>query len=470
MAEPADSSWVLEDSSNIIQTQYFTEFAEESPGRFGTITNKLFKPSMEQITGDGKTLQVELNPGDTVRFSTDALGSFAAPDVFQATTLRVRFNRTTPASNDFSRISASCQTNDIDVENAGKGAIVDFVERMQRQIFPEYDEKLAVHRHLPRSAAICTISGTVKQNDRYYYKDASSTATNTTGARFVIAGGSISAFRAGTRIDVYNGSTLVAGNIAVTDSNPSDLSIGVAYISATGNNPVRQSTGGTGAIAALASGYTIYYSGERNAGMYSLGAYFSSPASTGDSFMGGVDRNSSGYRWMVPVTTRAGETSAVFTKSMLDDLGIAMGFRQEDQVAAVFTTDPTLHQKIRNEYTEAAFLNIPDGDNRLNRFANFGTQGLNYQHPVFGMVKIMADPLHPSNTLRVIVPETWRALYYGYRGLKMMPGIKGGWYRITDTTPNTGDSMFWKMDFYANQTDFCFKPWKNGQILNISAS
>jgi hypothetical protein len=203
--------------------------------------------------------------------------------------------------------------------------------------------------------------------------------------------------------------------------------------------------------------------------MYSLGAYFSAPTA-GESFIGGVDRNSSGYRWMIPVTSRAGATAATLTKSMVDDLAIAMGYRQEDEYGVVVTTSPDLHQKLRNEYTEAAFLNIPDGDNRLKRFANFGTMGLNYQHPVFGLVKVMSDVLHVPNAVRVIVPETWRSLYYGFRGLKMMPGTKGGWYRVTETTPNTGLSKVWKCDWYALQTDWCSQPWKNGQILNVQAT
>jgi hypothetical protein len=463
-AEPYDSAWLLEDVSAIIQQQYFPEFTEEAPGRFGSVVNKYFKPSMDAITGDGKTMQVEIAPGDTVRFGTDPLGAFAQPDVFQAGTLKVRFNKATPGSNDFSHISASCQTNDIDLEVAGRGSIIDFVERMFKQVMPEYDEKLAIHRHLARSCQVGTVNGTVKQNNTYYYADASATASNANGARFQVSNGSISYFRAGTRIDIYNGATLVAGNVAVTDSNPADLSIGVQFIS--GSNPVRNSTGD---LANIATGYSIFFNGEKNAGMYSLGAYFSSPT-TSDSFLGGVNRTDKSYRWLIPVTTRAGQTSATLTKSMIDDLAVAMGYRDEDEQGVAITTSPDLHQKIRNEYTEAAFLNIPDGDNRTKRFANFGTLGLNYQHPVFGLVKVMSDVLHTPNTVRVIVPETWRSLYYGFRGLKMMPGTKGGWYRVTETTPNTGLSKIWKCDWYALQTDWCNQPWKNGQILNVSAT
>ena len=278
--------------------------------------------------------------------------------------------------------------------------------------------------------------------------------------------GSIAYFRPGTRIDIYNGASLIAGNVAVTDNNPADLSIGVQYVQ--GSNPVRNSSGN---LFSAASGHSIFYAGERNAGMYSLGSYFSIPATSGDLFIGGVDRAAIANRWLIPVSTRAGASgNATLTKSMIDDLAVAMGFRDENEQGGVMTCDPLLHQKLRNEYTEAAFLNIPDGDNRLKRFANFGAIGLNYQHPVFGLIKIQADVLHTPNTVRFIVPETWRALYYGFRGLKMMPGTKGGWYRLNETTPNTGLSKIWKCDWYALQTDWCSQPWKNGQILNVSAT
>lgn len=466
MAEPFDSQWGLEDASAIIQQQYFPEFTEETPGRFGSTTNKYFKPSMEPITGDGKTMQVELAQGDTVRFGTDPLGAFAAPDMFQAAELKVRFSQQTASLNDFSHVSASCQTNDIDMTMKGKGSIVDFVERMFKQIMPEYDEKLAVHRHLTKSCQVGTIDGTPKQNTTFNYSQSTATpTTNAQGIRFPMTGGSIAYFRPGTRVDIYRGANRIVYNAAVTDSNPADLSVGLQHVS--GSNPVRNTDGN---LYSAASGDVLYYTGERNAGMYSLGAYFSIPATSGDSFIGGADRADKTKRWLIPVTTRAGASSATLTKSMIDDLAVAMGFRDESEQGGVMTCDPLLHQKLRNEYTEAAFLNIPDGDNRLKRFANFGAIGLNYQHPVFGLIKIQADVLHTPNTVRFIVPETWRSLYYGFRGLKMMEGQKGGWYRLNENTPNTGLSKIWKCDWYALQTDWCSQPWKNGQILNVSAT
>ena len=148
-----------------------------------------------------------------------------------------------------------------------------------------------------------------------------------------------------------------------------------------------------------------------------------------------------------------------------------MQSRQESEIGVTVVSDQAIHQKLRNEYTEAAFLNIPDGDNRLKRFANYGAMGLNYQHPTWGMVKILSDILMPSGNLRVLMPSLWRSLYYGPKGLKKMPGQGGGrsgWYRVTESTPNTGASMIWKCDWYALHCDWCFAPWKQGQVLGLT--
>ena len=469
MAQPYDSATYLSDVSALLQEQYFAEFTDETPQRFGSVTNKYFKPYEERIDGDGKTMQVQQGSSDGVRFSTNALSPFATPNAFTANELKVRFSQNVPASSDFSKVSASAQVSLIDIENGKGGAIIDFTEKVYNDIMPEFDEKLAIHRHLPRSAQLGVVSGAPRQNNVFNFEQAStSTITNTTGARIVVSSSSISYFRPGTTLDFYNGSTLVAGNIRVTDSNPVDNSVGLSFNSTVGNPSLYS----TGLLVSIASGNTIFFNGERNQGMYSLGAYFTSPATSGDSFIGGVDRNNSLYRWLIPTTTRVGATSAVLTKSMIDDLAVAMNFRMEEQIGVVITSNPTLHQKLRNEYTEAAFLNIPDGDNRLKRFANFGAMGLNYQHPTFGLVKVMSDVLHPDNQVRVIVPETWRTLYYGHKGLKFAPG-QGGmgfWYRVTETTPNTGQSLIVKCDAWALACDWCNKPWKNGAITNVTAA
>lgn len=467
MAEPFDSATYLEDVSAIAQTQYFPDFTEESPKLFGSTTNKLFDLDEQEITGTGKTLQFELSRGDTVRFSDTPLGAFASPDAFVPGTLTVRFNRQTTSSNDFSEISASAQVDDIDVQEAGKGSIVDFVDRIYRAIMPEYEERLAIHRHLPRSGIVAALDGsTVARNNSYYFSGATATASNTNGLRAIVTSGSIAAIRPGSRIDFLNPTTFAvnAGNVRVTDVNPADRSIGVEFV--TTGLPTRFSTGN---LANVGTTDKIVFSGEYNKGMYSMGAWFGRPTA-GETFMGGVDRTTSNYRWMLPTSTREGVTSAKINKSMFNDLAISMGFRSEDaQRGLVWMTDPTIHQALRDEIGEDAMIPLEADSPMGKRYAQFGFTGLNYQHGQFGIVKIESDPLCPPNVVRALSLGTWKGLYYGWKGLRPLKETGNHWYRMNETTPNTGRSKIWKADWYALQTDFCKLPWLNGQVLNVTA-
>jgi hypothetical protein len=469
VAEPHDAATFLEDVSAIAQTQYFPDFTEESPRLFGSTTNRLFDLDMEAITGVGKELKYEFSRGDNVRANSDPLGSFAAPDAFVPGNLTVRFNKQTTSANDFTELSASCQVDDIDIQMAGKGSIIDYVERIGSQIMPNYDNHMAILRHLPRTAVLGTLSGAVvARNDRLTHAQSTATASNTNGLRAIISGGSIAALMPGTRISFLNPTTFAvnAGNVAVTDTNPADRSFGVAF--ATSGVTAKRSTGnlanvGTADLIVFgnADGTTEY-----GKGLYSMGAYFARPAASGDSFIGGVDRNSTTYRWLNPTVTREGSSSATISKSMFNDQAIAMGFRQEAAMnGMVWMTDPTIGQALRDEIGEDAFIQIPVDDSRAKRFANFGLSGLNYQHSQFGICKIESDPLCPPNVVRVLAPGTWKGLYYGWKGLRPVES----WYRMNDGTPNAGRGKIWKRDYYALQCDWCIKPWLNGAILNVTA-
>lgn len=464
MAEPQDTATLLEDVSEIVQTQYMGEY-DEHYNRWGRTTNKLFKPATEIATGNGITAQTEVAPSDTARASDDILSEFHSPDSFEAVTLALRLNQLTPGSNDFTRFDSSAQVSDPDVKNSGRGAIVDLVKRIYNQVMPDFEEKLAIHRHLDRTAQVALVNGTPEANSGHHLSVSTGTATNALGGRVAIDAGSIAALRRGSRIDFVTAATTtkVAGNVRVTDRNTAELTIGFEFVS-TGIT-ARQSTGN---LASIANNNEIYFAGEQDKGMYSLGAWFSRPAATGDSFIGGVNRQTAANRYLIPTATREGLTEAPLTKSMFDDLAIAMGFQSEDEIGVVFMSDLVMHQRIRNEIGEDSFIQIPTSDARMKRFAHFGNVGLIYQHPTFGVVQITADPLSIPNRVRVIVPETWRTYWAWFRGLQPVRENGGHWYRTNQATPNTGKGLIWKADWYGVLVDWCRKPWMNGEILNIT--
>lgn len=467
MAEPLDSAVFLEDVSDIAQTQYFTEFTDQTGELLQQVTNKFFKPYAEEITGTGKTLQVKVRKADGVRFSNSPLSDFPSPDTFAPTTMQVRFNKTTSSSNDFSTIQCSVQTDDIDIQEAGKGSIINFVDELYDNVMPEYEFKVAVHRHLGRNGVVAYVNATPKQNNATYFSGATATGTNTTGLRVQMDTGSIAAIRAGDRVDFINPSSgaVRAGQIEVTDVNPADLSFGCRFVT-TGVVPARTSTGD---LSTVADNDYIVFSGEYNVGMYSFGAYHSA-ATASESFIGGVDRTAVNYRWLNMTDPRRGASSARITKSMFNDLAISMGYIDNKHDGGVILVDPKVHQTLRDDIGEDAFIAIDTDEKTKRRFMNFGSEGLNYQHSQFGVVKLIADPLANPNRATFLVPETWRSLFYGWKGLRRMPGANGGWYRVQSATPASGDSKIWKCDWYANQMDFCFQPWRNGQISAITAT
>lgn len=467
MAEPLDSAVFLEDVSEIFQTQYMDGWTEEFPGRFGSITNKMVKPHMEIASTDGITMQFKHGHADSVRTDTNPLGDMASPSVSEGGSLRIRFSRTTPSANDFTHVTAACQFDVYTLENKKKGTIVDIVKDVYDQIIPDYNEKLANLRNAPRTGRLALVNTTPKENDNRLFANATATADNTDGLLMKIDNGSIASFRRNIRIDFINPTTGVvnAGNIRVVKTNTALLEVGCEYVT-TGPAGHRS----TGDLANVADNDIIVYSGTYNKGMYGFASWFGIPT-TGESFVGGVDRFTSEYHFMVPQSTREGSSAEKIQAAHFDDLAIAMGFLSEDPMLGMaFVTDPTLHTALRRELGEDSFREIPVDDDRMKRFMNFGSIGLNYQHPTFGLVKIMADPLINPGTLRAIATETWKTVFVNHRGLK--PVTEGGshWYRMQQGTPNTGKGLIYKADWFGDQMDFCTQPWKNGQVLNLSAT
>lgn len=470
MAEPRDSTTLLEDVPQMIQKVYMDNFDPQYGNRHGKSLNRVFKVDSGETTGGGKTMQTEIAPGDNARASTEALGALAAPDHLEASSIEVRFNRATSALSDFTRISASCQTDIIDVEEAGKGSIRDFVKRMYSQVTESYEEHKAQLRHATRNAVLAFVNGSTGSNaaaTTTTWYAVTGSASNTNGMRCAVDNGSIANFRRGARIDFINPATglIRAGNCRVTDVNYANLTVGVSFTSSTAFPPWTS----TGDLSLVADNDYICRSGEYNQGLYSIGAWLSRPT-VGESFLGGVDRTSLAFRWMLTQATREGLAVTQVTKNMFDDMSITLGFLDDtSDLGPTITAFPTVVQTLRNQIGEDSFIQVPYGDSRLERFGNFGSSGLNYQHPVCGVVKVMADPLHPDNVIRVLSIGTWIEMYYGHPGLKAITEGGTHWYRMNEAAPNTGKGMMLKCDWFAMHCDFCKQPFKNAAILNISA-
>jgi len=460
----------LEDVSDMVQPIFYEKFDSQSSDYWGQTTNKIFKPKQRVFGGQGMTFQVNLGPADSVRFSNNMLGAIAAPQRLKPAQYNLRWSET--GTCDFSRTSASVAASYFDIENKSRGLIEDFVMEIYNSVDQSYEEKLAIHRNVRKSARLALVNGSPKQNNRENYTDATSgSVTNTTGARVSFDAGSRAYFRNNVRLDFYSAAgVLHAGNVLVTDINRVDSSIGVKFSS---GGPSGENS--TGDLSTVADNDEIFFAGERNSGIYSLGEYNNMPT-TGDSFIGGVDRTSSDFRWMIPTATRADATTLAatpskITKSMFNVLGEAMGYVDESGVGGIFQMCPEIHNTVRDEIGEQSFFQLPIGDDRMKRFAHFGSIGLIYQHPTFGVTQFVADALAPSNDVRFLTPDTWISGSYAVAGLQKMPGDGGKhWYRMNESVPNTGRAIIFKADWVGTQVDLCTMPWKNGVIKNVSAT
>jgi len=465
MADPLDSAVMLEDASEIVQELYFDKYEEQYASRFGSTTNKCFTPDPVPVMGDGKTMQYEVGPADSVRFQIDPLGEIASPQRIDPGQIKIRWNRQNTSAHDFTQMSARVQFDLYTLENGKGGAIVDLADRIYNSVQGDFNEKLAILRHSDRTAQLALVNGTPKQNNRSTLTDSASTPTNTTGVRLAIDTGSIAVFKPNARYDFINPSTgaVRAGNLRCTDiPNYADSSVGFEFVTSGLTGELS-----TGNIANIADNDIIVYSGTYNSGLWSFGAWFAAPVNSA-TFMCGANRESSSYRWMIPQRLSAG--SAPISKTLFNNLAIAMGYLGEDpQNSVVIMSGPKQHQAMRDEIGEDAFIQFPTGDERAKRFMNFGSIGLNYQHPTFGTVKIVADPLAREDRVLAIVNETWKTLSYAWKGLRPIKRAGGEhWYFLNQSTPNTGQGLIKAADWVGNIADWCTRPWKNGCIHTIA--
>lgn len=464
MAEPQDAAIMLQDASEIVQEEYMAKYDEQYQDRFGSVTNKCFSPEPETVGGDGLNMQYEVGPADTVRTQVNPLGDITYGQNISPGKVKVRWNQSNPTLHDFIQVSARCQFDIYTIENKSVNTIVNLSERIYNSIQPDFDEKLAVLRNSDRTAQIALVDGTPRQNDSEAWSSATATPTNLTGMRLKIDSGSIAVIRPGGRYDFIRPATgaVIAGNIQCTDvPNFDEKSAGFQFNS---TGPTGELS--TGALGSVADNDIIVYSGMYNAGLYSFGAYFGAPTTA--AFICGANRKSAGYRWMIPQRIDAGSNK--ISKALFNRMAIAMGFISENpNLPVAIKSDPTQHQAIRDELGEEAFIEFPTGDSRAARFMNFGTMGLNYQHPTFGTVKILADPLSLPTRIEFIVGGTWKTLSYGWKGLKILPGDGGGhWYRMNQATPNTGRGLIMAADWVGNVADFGTQPWKNGCVFGLA--
>lgn len=465
MANSDFASVALQDAGDILYELYMPGFNDQT-FTAGLITNRFIQPSKRRVDADGINIKFEIARGDSVRASTSPLGDFARSRAYTPQELKVRFD-TVASANDFTEFSGSATISMLDVMQKGRGGAVDHARKVYDELVKDFGEKIALKRNTPKSGLVALVSGTpTLATDQFYYLSTAGAATNAAGANLQIDGGPIGAFQPGRRYDFWSTSlsAMVATNVRCVYRNTSDNSVRFAFVS-TGQD---QSTGN---LANIADNNEIYLSGEKGMGLHSLVSWFTRPTST-DSFIGGVDRLDDDNMYLLTQATRDGiSTNSKIQKSHFNDLANAMNFNIEDGQTVAIRSDPLLNQAIRDEIGEEAFIQYPTGSDKQKRFAHFGSIGVTYQHPQFGVVTFVSDPLMIPNTIQLLDMDDWEGLFYGDSQPQFLPGEMGPFRIMASDTAGGGDSKFVKASAWIpGLCDFCMRPNRQGQILAVSAT
>lgn len=451
--------------SELLREQYLPEVAEHV-FRAGQITNRIFKPSSEgtTATGDGLTIQVVTGFSDSARSSRNVLKDFGNARQMRAENLKLRYQdspNSVASGNDFVRTETVAQLTQIELERGNDpGVALNLAERAYREMRDSWDMKHPVMFYSTANAKFAAVNGTKANNDALNFSDASSYTSGATSFRVPVDFGSVSAFKENTHWDFYNGDTLLADECRVTDFNPFDKSVGFTLTDA--------ST--VANCNAVVDNADIYRSGEKGNGYRgSLREWFDTPSS-GETFLGGVDRTTADYRWLNTQRYEATASGTVkVNRDQLDALADGMGYIDDGMdMGQLVLANTSVLQTLRKSIGEEALSN-QSADNDGNY--SFGQNQLSYIHPTFGKVVLLGDPLHPGDRMHFLRAGDWQLIPYLNSGLTILPGDgPGGWYREQAASGGGGRGMYWRCDAYGIDTLWCKMPKKQGVILNISAS
>lgn len=437
----------------------------------GRATSRFFQLEPAIINGEGKRMKIIRATSSPWSSTANALAEFgdAAPMIIDSEVM-VRFHQTDASANDLRRQTGACQLTHFDIQNGGKGTVVDLAERMQKDFREDLKFKNALFRNTGQSSILCYVNAigatATKANDGAFWADCSAYSSGATSCRVSIDTGSIARFKAGLLVDVVNSSgVVVADRLLVTDVRPEDPAgptIGLAI-----------QTGATIANCdAIADNQYIVVAASYNTGPWTVEDWMRGPTagSLTDTFIGGVNRNAVGYRMLQPMLLRKGQSSQTVGKIHLDQLGEARANLMDDSEISVLRGHGSLIQTLRNQIEAAAFVQWPTDGAMAKRYAHMGTSGLLYQSPYLGMVKFESDMMATPNFLDCYSLGDWIECNYGKRGLDMLPGDTNGyWSRMNSTTPGGGKTLIYRMEGMQFFLDFCQNPAKQARILNLAA-
>lgn len=452
--------------STMFREQYF-DVGGPNTTYLGSVTNRMFSPAEELAYGDGKTFQLQTRRSDSARSSRLATEDFKDQRRLSTANVKLRYHDTTESLNDFHTIDTSAEVGHMELMAGPSEAVaINIVERLMREVPEGVSESWARLIHAGSSGSLGTVDGTPKDADGVDYDSATSYTSGATQAIFKIAGFGADSLQPGMRLSAYSAAgALQADEMEVIRKNPSDNSVWVSLVT---EGPNQSSVAN---LDSLATAAVLYRSDEKDKGMKSSPANWVTAPTTGESFIGGIDRLTLGYAWMIPHVTRNSASSTTLKKSHFDDyFNSIAGLRGRNEPGSTVTPSLSMHPShedtLREEIGEDAFTVVQANHDGM---YNFGEERLTYIHPVAGRIVLVSDSLAPRDKVRCYIPEDWKKVYYGFRGLNFMPGTIGMFRQKDGATAGVG-SKYFRAEGYEVAGFICFRPERNGAIMNVTGA
>ena len=199
----------------------------------------------------------------------------------------------------------------------------------------------------------------------------------------------------------------------------------------------------------IANNHVIYRSGEKDQGfLTSFGEIFKETISSGDSWVGGVDRSTIENMYLIPqMFRRNASTTVVAGQSQLDQAAEALAYQAGKDRTKPMTAiaGNKLITTIRNSIANHS---ISMNSSTSNATHKFGNTGVSYVHPELNEIELVGD--HTARNDRLIMLDTSDIeIFYGaMRGVEILTRNQGfGLFeRMEGTNSVRGGSKIFKVE------------------------
>jgi hypothetical protein len=447
--------------TNLLREKYLTDVMD-TVHEHGTDTMRRLKPSQSRTNVRDNYIQFITAHADNARASNDLLADYRKPNKHKAAKINYRYDPDNPSSNDFRGIDGVARLSLAEVHSLGGSTEgqVKLAEMVTRQVFHGIDATGTFFMHSDSTAAKGNVNGT-KVNVTTDFANGATYTAGSTACTFAVDNVSIGNFREGDMIDVYNSNTLIANDLMVRHVDYDQNAITV------------QKTADTTAsnLDSIADNYTLYRSGEKGMGfLTSFGEFFKETVSSGDSWVGGVDRSTIDNLYLQPMKLRRGQSVELPDEEHLNQLGKAMGYAQPgtDSMPLTLFAGDSLIRAFRNIIGDSVFVHSPSSGG--NDKHQIGNTSLRYVDPKLGVIELVGDNNARNDRMYLVNTADWEILRGGIQDLEIPTagGAYGYFERMEGTNSHRGGSKIFRMECSTWWTPIVKRMDRCAAIFNLS--